>query len=83
MDHTLFSRANDLAEQMRHFRFYYYEPSMAAAVTFTVLFALATVLHAYQLVRSRTWFMIPFAVGAICKSNESITSCLFTDSDVI
>lgn len=50
------------------FVFYYYHPSTAAAVIFTVLFGLNSLLHLYQLVRTRTWFMIPFAIGAICKS---------------
>jgi hypothetical protein len=49
------------------FVFYYYDPSTAAAVIFTVLFGLNSLLHLYQLVRTRTWFMIPFAIGAICK----------------
>lgn len=48
------------------FVFYYYTPSTVAAVIFTVLFGLSSLLHFYQLVRTRTWFMIPFLIGAIC-----------------
>ncbi|KAJ5985456.1 hypothetical protein N7499_008262 [Penicillium canescens] len=50
------------------FIFYYYTPSTAAAVIFTVLFGLSSVLHFYQLVRTRTWFMIPFFIGAILET---------------
>ncbi|KAJ5890824.1 uncharacterized protein N7473_007052 [Penicillium subrubescens] len=50
------------------FIFYYYTPSTAAAVIFTVLFGLSSLLHFYQLVRTRTWFMIPFLVGAILET---------------
>lgn len=49
------------------FIFYYYTPSTVAAVIFIVLFGLSSLLHFYQLVRTRTWFMIPFLIGAICK----------------
>ncbi|KAF4179333.1 hypothetical protein CNMCM8694_008129 [Aspergillus lentulus] len=50
------------------FIFYYYAPSGAAAGIFTALFCLSTMLHLYQLVRTRTWFMIPFAVGGILET---------------
>lgn len=47
------------------FTFYYYDPSTAAGAIFVVLFGLSTVLHFYQLIRTRTWFMIPFLIGGI------------------
>lgn len=59
---------SDIADQMSNFRFYYYEPSMAAAVVFTVLFGVATLVHTYQMVRSRTWFMLPFVIGGIFET---------------
>jgi hypothetical protein len=43
--------------------FYYYVPSSPAAGIFVGLLGLSTVLHFYQLVRTRTWFMIPFVIG--------------------
>lgn len=49
----------------------YYEPSMPAAILFLVLFGLATLGHSYQMVRTRTWFMIPFVIGGICESMYS------------
>lgn len=49
------------------FTFYYYTPSGAAGGIFVALFALSTLIHLYQLLRTRTWFMIPFAIGGIRK----------------
>ncbi|KAL5003686.1 RTA1 like protein-domain-containing protein [Aspergillus recurvatus] len=43
--------------------YYRYYPSEAAAILFTVLFVLTTMVHLYQLLRHRTWFFIPFVVG--------------------
>jgi hypothetical protein len=50
------------------FTFYYYDPSLAAGAIFAALFGLTTFLHLYQLLRTRTWFMIPFAIGGVCMS---------------
>jgi hypothetical protein len=49
------------------FLLYHYDPSFVAAAIFIVLFALSAVVQLYQLVRSRTWYMIPFLIGCICK----------------
>ncbi|KAL2819066.1 RTA1 like protein-domain-containing protein [Aspergillus cavernicola] len=49
------------------FTFYYYSPSAAAAGIFVGLFGVCTLLHIYQLIRTRTWFMIPFAIGGIME----------------
>lgn len=46
---------------------YYYTPSSAAAGIFIVLFGISTVYHFYQLMRTRTWFMIPFLIGGLRK----------------
>ncbi|PWY85055.1 RTA1 like protein [Aspergillus heteromorphus CBS 117.55] len=45
------------------FEYYYYYPSLAAAVIFIVCFLLTTLLHTYQLIRTKTWFFIPFVIG--------------------
>ncbi|RAL14297.1 RTA1 domain-containing protein [Aspergillus homomorphus CBS 101889] len=47
------------------FAFYRYNPSMAGAVIFTILFTITTVWHVVQLCRTQTWFFIPFTVGGI------------------
>lgn len=48
------------------FKFYHYDPSMVGAVIFTIAFLITTSLHSYQLLRTRTWFMIPMVVGGFC-----------------
>ncbi|XP_014560824.1 hypothetical protein COCVIDRAFT_88395 [Bipolaris victoriae FI3] len=45
------------------FKLYRYNPSMAAAVIFTILFLLISGLHLYQMFRTRTWILIPFVIG--------------------
>ncbi|KAJ5312973.1 hypothetical protein N7508_003803 [Penicillium antarcticum] len=42
---------------------YTYNPSMAAAVIFVILFAVITLLHTFHLIRTRTWFFIPLVIG--------------------
>ncbi|PWY92331.1 RTA1 like protein [Aspergillus heteromorphus CBS 117.55] len=51
-----------------NFIFYYYTPSAAAAGIFIVLFGISTLLHLYQLVGTRSWFMIPFFIGGILET---------------
>ena len=50
------------------FSLYNYVPSMAASILFVALFALTTGLHTYQMVRTRTWFLVPFVCGGFCMS---------------
>ncbi|KAE8377042.1 RTA1 like protein-domain-containing protein [Aspergillus bertholletiae] len=45
------------------FQYYRYHPSIGAAVLFVILFIAATGIHTYQLVRTRTWYFIPFVIG--------------------
>lgn len=49
------------------FVLYRYDPSLAAAVIFLVLFKLSTILHAVQAVRTRSWYLTPFIIGGICE----------------
>jgi hypothetical protein len=56
-----------MAEETVDFKLYRYNPSMAAAVIFIVLFFLITTLHFYQMMRTRTWIFIPFVIGGVCK----------------
>ncbi|RDW69338.1 RTA1 like protein [Coleophoma cylindrospora] len=46
-------------------RFYDYNPSLAAAIIFIALFVLISAAHTYQLLRTRTFFFIPFVIGGI------------------
>ncbi|KAM3414324.1 hypothetical protein BST61_g10971 [Cercospora zeina] len=45
------------------FKFYRYNPSLAGAIIFALLFLTTTALHTHQLFRTRTWYMLPFLVG--------------------
>lgn len=47
---------------------YAYNPSLAAAWLFCILFAAATLVHIYWLLRFRTWYFIPFILGSACMS---------------
>ncbi|KAJ5193528.1 hypothetical protein N7449_009670 [Penicillium cf. viridicatum] len=49
------------------FHLYHYNPSLAAAVIFIILFAATTGLHFFQMVKPRTWFFIAFCCGGICE----------------
>ncbi|KAM7188456.1 RTA1 like domain containing protein [Naviculisporaceae sp. PSN 640] len=51
-----------------NFFLYQYEPSVAAAALFIGLFAITRALHFYQMIRTRTWFFIPFVCGGICET---------------
>ena len=55
-----------MAEETIDFKLYRYDPSMAAAVVFIILFLIATGLHLYQMLRTRTWILVPFVLGGIC-----------------
>ncbi|KAK3110177.1 hypothetical protein LTR53_015807 [Teratosphaeriaceae sp. CCFEE 6253] len=50
------------------FVYYHYSPSLAAAILFAILFGLSTSLHSIQMLRSRTWFLIPFVIGGILET---------------
>ena len=66
MDTSLVPRSS--AAHVLHFKMYYYEPSMPAAIIFIVLFAASTSLHLFQMIRTRTWFLIPFVIGGIMET---------------
>lgn len=71
---TMFTRQTD-DEDHGGYVFYHYEPSMAAAVIFVFLFGVSTLWHSVQMFRTRTWFMIPFLIGGICKYPQA-RSCI-------
>jgi hypothetical protein len=49
------------------FVFYHYDPSLAAAIVFASLFGISTTLHFYQMLRTRTLYLIPFVIGGVCE----------------
>ncbi|KAH7086065.1 RTA1 like protein-domain-containing protein [Paraphoma chrysanthemicola] len=46
---------------------YKYVPSVAAAGIFIVLFIILFIIHLVRLVKTRTWFCIPFLIGALLE----------------
>ncbi|KAK7408327.1 hypothetical protein QQX98_009529 [Neonectria punicea] len=44
---------------------YHYEPSLAAAILFAVLFGISGLAHAYQLAKGRTWYFLAFFIGIL------------------
>lgn len=55
--------ARSSGDALAGFKLYRYNPSMAAAVIFALAFSITTLLHGYQMFRTRTWFFIPFFIG--------------------
>ncbi|KAG9721859.1 hypothetical protein KCU73_g14128, partial [Aureobasidium melanogenum] len=51
--------------QYGDFRLYRYDPNMAAAVIFILAFIVITALHFYQMVRTKTYFFVPFVIGGL------------------
>ncbi|KAK9371773.1 RTA1 like protein-domain-containing protein [Lipomyces chichibuensis] len=54
--------------QTTSWEFYRYNPSLVAAIVFVVLFALATVIHTYRLLRTKTWYFIPLLLGGVFET---------------
>jgi len=52
-----------MAEEQIDFKLYRYTPSKAAAIIFVILFLLISVVHLYQMIRTKTWIMIAFVTG--------------------
>ncbi|KAH7141253.1 RTA1 like protein-domain-containing protein [Dactylonectria estremocensis] len=48
--------------------FYHYNPSLAAAVVFVVVFSISALLHIWQIFRHRTWYFIPFLIGCLFEA---------------
>ncbi|KAK5220175.1 hypothetical protein LTR96_006353 [Exophiala xenobiotica] len=48
-----------------HFKFYHYEPSLAAACVFAVVFGTSTIWHSILIAKHRTWYFVPCVVGGL------------------
>ncbi|EXJ68067.1 uncharacterized protein A1O5_08682 [Cladophialophora psammophila CBS 110553] len=53
------------SDSNEHFKFYHYDPSLAAACVFVVLFGVSTIWHAFLIAKHRTWYFIPCLTGGI------------------
>lgn len=49
-----------------------YVPSLAASVVFTIAFFIATVAVSWRMLRTRTWFCIPFVLGGVGTYRNNI-----------
>lgn len=47
--------------------YYRYEPSVAGAVIFCLLFGFTTGIHAFQMYTTRTWYLTVLVIGGLCK----------------
>lgn len=56
--------------------FYRYEPSVAGAVIFCILFGITSGLHAFQMYTTRTWYLTALVIGGLCKSRTSDIHCI-------
>ena len=56
-----------MSSSLGDYQFYKYTPSLAAAATFSGLFLVVSILHSYQLFRTRTWYLIPLLLGGCCE----------------
>ncbi|KAL3469438.1 RTA1 like protein-domain-containing protein [Aspergillus californicus] len=52
-----------MSDGFENWQAYYYDPSIAAAAIFIVVYGMVTTLHTYHLFRTRTWFFIPMLLG--------------------
>lgn len=58
--------ANPSASGDSLYMLYYYNPSATAAAIFVVLFLVITLIHTYQMFRTKTWYFLPFVLGGHC-----------------
>lgn len=62
----------ETSSDLQEFKLYHYNPTIAGAVVFVLLFMGTTGFHTYQSFRTRCWFVIPFIIGGICKIRSSV-----------
>ncbi|KAF5697381.1 RTM1-like protein [Fusarium globosum] len=53
---------------MSEFKLYHYDPSFIAAIIFLALFSALTLCHLFQLIRYRTFYLVPFLIGCIFEA---------------
>jgi hypothetical protein len=51
--------------------FYRFEPSVEANVVFVVLFSVSTLLHIFQIFRTRTWYLTALVAGGCGTSTTT------------
>ncbi|CZR67152.1 related to RTM1 protein [Phialocephala subalpina] len=53
---------------VKYMGLYNYVPSFGAAIVFTALFGITSIVHFIKLIRTRTWFFIPFLIGGLFET---------------
>lgn len=49
------------------FQYFRYDPSLAAAIIFIAAFMITSTFHVYQMISTRTWYLIPLVIGGCCQ----------------
>ncbi|KAH7368396.1 RTA1 protein [Plectosphaerella cucumerina] len=62
---SLLTRQDAAAPPENPFKLYHYDPTVAGGVIVALLFLGTTLLHFWQLIRARSWYVLPLAVGGI------------------
>ncbi|KAI1451286.1 RTA1-domain-containing protein [Annulohypoxylon moriforme] len=57
---------------MAGYKFYHYDPSVAAAVIFALVFSVAVLRHIQLLSKNKTWYFIPFVIGCLFEAGGYI-----------
>lgn len=47
------------------FKLYHYDPSMAAAAAFIILFVIVSAVHGWKMFHTRCWIMVPLVIGGL------------------
>ncbi|VUC25079.1 unnamed protein product [Clonostachys rosea] len=55
----------EASDDLAVFRLYHYDPTLAGAIVFVLLFLGTSVVHTWQVYRSRCWFAIPLIAGGL------------------
>lgn len=63
-----------------YYKYYHFEPSLAAACVFAVVFGLSAVWHGVLIAKHKTWYFVPLLVGGVCMFSPfrwliSLPSC--------
>jgi hypothetical protein len=64
------------AKRATDFKDFRYDPSLAAAIIFIIVFTLTSTFHMYQMVSTRTWYLIPMVIGGFCQFSPTILTTI-------
>lgn len=79
---TLVSRA--VLKSHDGYYLWYYLPSQPASIIMLIVFLALTLLNTWQMVKTKTWFVVVLVIGGFCKffwptiSNSSLYIYIYT-----